>query len=193
MPLVQLGPCASFSTIIEASQHAGVAALSSGPALALSCAAPRQILNSGCYRPRCPIWPHSANTACRKLSRRRRPTPTSQKSAGRAKLQEGVWLTWSGSIVVRSASCALPTMSSEPIVPRLQAHADVNASHHPRHKPSAQYCSCEGTRHNRATRYAVHQRSSRGPNAAPARVHSTIVPPYQTEINGSESSVQWSA
>src|SRR5712664_2951653 len=39
----------------------------------------------------------------------------------------------------------------------------------------------------------IHQRNSRGPNAAPARVHSTIVPPYQTATNGNESSVQCSA
>lgn len=38
-----------------------------------------------------------------------------------------------------------------------------------------------------------HQRSSRGPRTAPATVHSTIVPPYQTAMNGSESSVQCSA
>lgn len=90
----------SWLAVIEASQHAGGAALS--PALALSCAAPRQILDSGCYRLQCSTWPRSANTACRKLSRRRRPTPTSQKLAGRAKLQEGIWLTWSGSIILEA-------------------------------------------------------------------------------------------
>ena len=35
-----------------------------------------------------------------------------------------------------------------------------------------------------------HHRSSRGPSAAPARVHTTIVPPYQTATKGNESSVQ---
>jgi hypothetical protein len=35
-----------------------------------------------------------------------------------------------------------------------------------------------------------YQRNSRGPNMAPARVHRTIVPPYQTAMNGNESSVQ---
>src|SRR5882672_260132 len=115
----------AWPLVIEASRHVGGAALSSGPALALSWAAPRQILNSGCYPSWRPIWPHSANTACRKLSRQRRPTQTSQKLARRAKLQEGVWLTWSGSLIVRGASCALLTMSSEQFVCRLQAHADV--------------------------------------------------------------------
>src|SRR5713101_3676942 len=62
---------------------------------------------------------------------------------------------------------ALLMMSSEQIVWRLQAHADV--------KPP-------GT--------ALYQRNSRGPNAAPANVHSTIVPPYQTATNGNESSMQ---
>ena len=38
-----------------------------------------------------------------------------------------------------------------------------------------------------------HHRNNRGPNAAPAMVHSTIVPPYQTATNGKESSVQCSA
>jgi hypothetical protein len=37
---------------------------------------------------------------------------------------------------------------------------------------------------------SLYQRNSRGPNAAPAKVHSTIVPPYQTATNGNESSVQ---
>jgi len=117
---------------------------SSGPALALSWAAPRQILNSGCYRSRRSIWPHSANTACRKLSRRRRPTPTSQKLARRAKLQEGVWLTWSGSLIVRSASCALLTMSSEQFVCRLQAHADVKPPDTPLTNATgrSQCCAC---------------------------------------------------
>jgi hypothetical protein len=58
-------------------------------------------------------------------------------------------------------------MSSEQIVCRLQAHADVtpvDTSHH--------------------------HRNNRGPNAAPAKVHSTIVPPYQTATNGNESSAQ---
>src|SRR5882724_9439422 len=49
------------------------------------------------------------------------------------------------------------------------------------------------SRRRETTWYVIHQRNSRGPNAAPARVHSTIVPPYQSAINGSESSVQWSA
>lgn len=35
-----------------------------------------------------------------------------------------------------------------------------------------------------------HHRSSRGPSATPARVHTTIVPPYQSATKGSESSVQ---
>ena len=38
-----------------------------------------------------------------------------------------------------------------------------------------------------------HHRNNRGPNAAPAMVHSTIVPPYHTVTNGKESSVQCSA
>src|SRR5207249_7993240 len=38
-----------------------------------------------------------------------------------------------------------------------------------------------------------YQRNSRGPNAAPANVHSTIVPPYQIATNGNESTVQCSA
>src|SRR6266849_9494879 len=63
--------------------------------------------------------------------------------------------------------CALLTMSSEQIVWRLQAHADV--------KPADT---------------SLYQRNSRGPNAAPAKVHSTMVPPYQTATNGNESSVQ---
>src|SRR5882757_5998327 len=54
--------------------------------------------------------------------------------------------------------------SSEWIVGRLQVHADV--------------------------KNASYQRNSRGPNAAPANVHSTIVPPYHTATNGNESSVQ---
>src|SRR5881397_3370012 len=49
------------------------------------------------------------------------------------------------------------------------------------------------SRRRHSGRHDPHQRNSRGPNNAPARVHSTIVPPYQTAINGSESSVQWSA
>src|SRR5258708_29075003 len=61
-------------------------------------------------------------------------------------------------------------MSSEQIAWRLQVHADV-------------------TRRDAS----VHQRNSRGPNAAPAKVHSTIVPPYQTATNGNESTVQCSA
>ena len=144
--------------VIEASQHAGGAALSSGPALALSWAAPRQILNSGCYPSWCPIWPHSANTACRKLSRQRRPTPTSQKLARRAKLQEGVWLTWSGSLIVRSASCALLTMSSEQFVCRLQAHADVKRPDTP--LPTRLGASI----------------------AAPAKVHGTIASPAPSRL-----------
>src|SRR5216684_4557125 len=63
--------------------------------------------------------------------------------------------------------CALLIMSSEQVVWRLQAHADV--------KPPDT---------------SLYQRNSRGPNAAPAKVHSTIVPPYQTATNGNESSVQ---
>jgi hypothetical protein len=54
--------------------------------------------------------------------------------------------------------------SSERIVCRLQAHADV--------------------------KHVSYQRNSRGPNAAPAKVHSAIVPPYQTATNGSDSTVQ---
>src|SRR6266705_1744418 len=61
-------------------------------------------------------------------------------------------------------------MSSEQIVRRLQTHADVKLA-----DPS------------------LYQRNSRGPNAAPAKVHSTIVPPYQTATNGNESTVQCSA
>src|SRR5438094_7177983 len=60
-------------------------------------------------------------------------------------------------------------MSSEQIVCRLHAHADVKPADRP-----------------------PHQRKSRGPNAAPARVHSTIVPPYQIATNGNESTVQCS-
>src|SRR5882757_1248027 len=62
------------------------------------------------------------------------------------------------------APCALLMRSSERIVCRLQAHADV--------------------------KHVSYQRNSRGPNAAPAKVHSTIVAPYQTATNGNESSVQ---
>jgi hypothetical protein len=58
-------------------------------------------------------------------------------------------------------------MSSEQFVWRLQVHADVKAADAP-----------------------LYQRNSRGPSAAPANVHSKIVPPYQIAINGSESSVQ---
>jgi hypothetical protein len=67
----------------------------------------------------------------------------------------------------KRVTCALLIMSSEQIVWRLQAHADVTRADSARH-----------------------QRNSRGPNAAPAKVHSTIVPPYQTATNGNESSVQ---
>src|SRR5882672_12802895 len=58
-------------------------------------------------------------------------------------------------------------MNSEQVVCRLQRHADVKS--------------------------VIYQRKSRGPNAAPANVHSTIVPPYQTATNGNVSSVQCSA
>src|SRR5258707_7349301 len=61
-------------------------------------------------------------------------------------------------------------MSSEQLFLRLQGHADVKRQD-----------------------VFLYQRNSRGPNAAPARVHSTIVPPYQTATNGNESSVQCSA
>jgi len=64
----------------------------------------------------------------------------------------------------------LLVVSSEQIVWRLQVHADVKSADVP-----------------------VYHRNSRGPSAAPAKVHSKIVPPYQIAINGSESSVQWSA
>src|SRR5260370_14167514 len=63
--------------------------------------------------------------------------------------------------------CALLIMSSEQIVWRLQIHADVKRTGTP-----------------------LYQRNSRGPNAAPAKVHSTIVPPYQTATNGNESSAR---
>src|SRR5579883_2516955 len=59
-------------------------------------------------------------------------------------------------------------MSSAQIDCRLQAHADV--------KPTSFY-----------------QRNNRGPAAAPAKVQSTIVPPYQTATKGRESSVQCTA
>src|SRR5229473_3323685 len=49
------------------------------------------------------------------------------------------------------------------------------------------------SRRRDAARRVPYQRNSRGPNAAPAKVHSTIVPPYQTATNGNESSVQCSA
>src|SRR5882757_3925548 len=62
---------------------------------------------------------------------------------------------------------ALLMMNSERLFLRLQAHADVKE--------------------------LAYQRNSRGPNTAPASVHSTIVPPYQTATNGNESSVQCSA
>ena len=61
-------------------------------------------------------------------------------------------------------------VSSEEIVWQLQVHADVKSAD-----------------------ALLYQRNSRGPSAAPANVHSKIVPPYQIAINGSESSVQWSA
>ena len=65
---------------------------------------------------------------------------------------------------------ALLTISSEQIAWRLQAHADV--------KPADTF---------------LYQRNSRGPNAAPAKMHSRTVPPYQTPPNGNESSVQCKA
>ena len=37
---------------------------------------------------------------------------------------------------------------------------------------------------------SLYQRNSRGPNAAPANVHSTIVPPYQTATNGVGTTVR---
>src|SRR5882757_3728513 len=58
-------------------------------------------------------------------------------------------------------------MNSEHLFLRLQPHADV--------------------------KNISYQRNNRGPNAAPANVHSTIVPPYQTATNGNESTVQCSA
>src|SRR5256885_6233086 len=64
------------------------------------------------------------------------------------------------------APCALLMRSSGWVVCRLQAHADV--------------------------KHVSYQRNSRGPNAAPPNVHSTIVPPYQTATNGNESTVQCS-
>lgn len=38
-----------------------------------------------------------------------------------------------------------------------------------------------------------HQRSRRGPSSAPATVHRMMVPPYQSAMNGRESSMQCSA
>ncbi len=58
-------------------------------------------------------------------------------------------------------------MSSEHNVRRLQAHAGV--------KPPDT---------------SLYQRNNRGPIAAPAKVHSTTVPPYQTKTNGNELSVK---
>jgi len=59
-------------------------------------------------------------------------------------------------------------ISSEHNVRRLQAHAGV--------KPPDT---------------SLYQRNNRGPIAAPAKVHSTTVPPYQTKTNGNELSVQY--
>src|SRR6267378_1636387 len=53
--------------------------------------------------------------------------------------------------------CALQLMSSEQIVYRLHPHADVTP-------PDA----------------SRHHRNNRGPDTAPAKVRSPIVPPYQT-------------
>src|SRR5713226_6991875 len=44
------------------------------------------------------------------------------------------------------------------------------------------------SRRREADLQSHYQRNSRGPNAAPASVHSTIVPPYQSATNGKESS-----
>ncbi|MCR6737281.1 MAG: hypothetical protein NVV83_25690, partial [Afipia sp.] len=74
-------------------------------------------------------------------------------------------LTLSGSIIIGSALDALLTVSSEQIARRLHSHADVRANTWPYH------------------------RNNRGPNIAPAKVHSASAP-YQTAINGNESSVQ---
>lgn len=70
----------------------------------------------------------------------------------------------------RRARCTPPNRSSEHSRGRLHAHADVNVLDRPRY-----------------------QRNKRGPSIAPAKVQSTIVPPYQTATNGNESSVQWNA
>jgi len=101
----------SWLPVIEASQHAGGAALSSGSALALSWAAPRQILNSGRYRPRCPIWPHSANSAggwillllSGLLASPLGPLPIALSAATKVKLRESFSLASFGSIIVGSA------------------------------------------------------------------------------------------
>ncbi len=83
----------------------------SGSALALSWAAPRQILNSGRYRPRCPIWPHSANSAggwillllSGLLASPLGPLPIALSAATKVKLRESFSLASFGSIIVGSA------------------------------------------------------------------------------------------
>jgi hypothetical protein len=64
-------------------------------------------------------WPHSASSSCPRWSSPRGPLRISPPAATGVKSCEDVSLTWSGSTIVGSASCALPTMNSEPIVRRL--------------------------------------------------------------------------
>jgi len=108
----------------------------------------------------------------RALDRRARVAVADIATSGsKSEILRRCFVNMVGSIIVGSASCALLIMSSEQIACRLHAHADVKA----------------------AADTSLHQRNSRGPNAAPAKLHSTIVPPYQTATNGNESSVQCSA
>jgi len=111
-------------------------------------------------------WPRSANSSCRRWSHPHWPLQISPSEVTEAKTREGFSLTWSGSIICSKSVIALLMRSSEQILWRSQTHADV--------KPDPSH----------------YQRNSRGPNIAPAKVHSTIVPPYQIAMNGNESSVQ---
>jgi hypothetical protein len=70
-------------------------------------------------------WPHSANSACLRLSSPPGPLPIALSAATRVKVRESSSSTLSVSIIVGSASCALLMMSSEGIAYRSQAHADV--------------------------------------------------------------------
>jgi hypothetical protein len=86
--------------------------------------------------------------------------------------------------------CALLIVSSEEAKDWLPVHADVMTPIAIGAEP--------GKRRTHAVSEvqrgcSVHHRRSRGPNIAPAKVHSAMVPPYQSATKGSESSVQCSA